>query len=532
MFNFGDYLSSKSGSLLVVETESVGPHFETGLEIALVAAEEGWNVKYIYLGNSLYPTGSGWSFYQRWLSGTTTAKGWPEFSIERVSRNRWVIKQVAKLARRRGWRFSASIPGGAPAPVDERTRLPEFSSIGNLENWQLEGKPVGKYLASSAISQSSNARFVPKDARDFINILASVYLRCRAITAAELSSGNYDAVCVFNGRFAESGGVVDAVDITDTDLLFHERGATDDRYFIRPWRPHEVRQIGADFRALWDLLSESEKAENAAKCALQLELAARDGGLGPRTFASNRAGSDATLREQYDVVFFPTSDDEFESVANLNLNGDFDNQLNAIVRLAEACDDLGLSFAVRVHPNTQNKHIADWTWWNEVLPTIIAHHRVIRSDEKVNSYDLIDGAKIVVVNGSSIGIEALWRQTPVLAVCDTVYEFAGADVIRIRGTDLRTVLKDCLLHVPDKFSVFPTVYGGLVWGDQYRHMRPGDRIPIDAKNPLLWDVEAMARRRWPRLFAILSRIQRLPRAVRTLTNRNRGLRSIAPGAPG
>lgn len=492
MFELKQFLASKSGSLLVVETESVSPHFETGLEIALTASKAGWRVHFLYLGNSLYPTGSGWTFYSKWLKGQVEKKKWPKFSLERVQRNRWLIKQAIAQAQKRRWDFRASIPKRVPNP-SFAFRVPVFHTVEDLENWEHNGRPVGKYIASSAISQSNNARFEPKQAQNYIDILGTVYQAARNITETELRLNDYDVVCVFNGRFAETGGVVDAVDQTNTVLLFHERGANDDRYFVRPWRPHEVRHIGTDFLSLWSRLTVEERAQQAGICASLLEAAAYDGGLGPRTFSSNKKFSSRGASEAYDIVFFPTSDDEFESVANLNLNGNFQNQADAIVHIARACEALDLTFAVRVHPNTENKHISDWKWWNEILPTMIPHHRVIRSDEEVNSYDLIKSARVVVVNGSSVGIEALWRGKPVLAVCDTVYEFAGADILRPGAAGLEADLVSALNYTPDKSSVLPTVFGGLVWGDQFEHLNPRLAEPFGKRRPLLWKVDEILR---------------------------------------
>lgn len=181
--DYQEFLDSNQGSVIVFETESASPHFETGLEIALRFASSGWKTRFVYLGDSLFEAGSGWESYSHWLQGRKKSFTWPEFSLRRLNRNPWLMTRAQGLASEKNWPLSMkNLPAENLRPENEQ--LPHFESLEALKNWSLDGFPVGKHLASSAVSFSENSRFNVRDSSGYLDILYSAYMRSKIIAGA------------------------------------------------------------------------------------------------------------------------------------------------------------------------------------------------------------------------------------------------------------------------------------------------------------------------------------------------------------
>lgn len=501
--DYQEFLDSNQGSVIVFETESASPHFETGLEIALRFASSGWKTRFVYLGDSLFEAGSGWESYPYWLTGRKKSFTWPDFSLRRIRRNYWLMAKAQAFASQNNWSFSTRrLPSDNLRPENEQ--LPHFESLEALKNWSQDGFPVGKYLASSAVSFSKNSRFNVRDSSGFLDVLYTAFRRSKIIADRELSDTKYDFGVLFNGRFAESGGVLASLQAAGITPIFHEKGGDPStQYFVGFCRPHDQLAMGKNFAHRWATIDGKTMSKKKASVASQLEEARRQGGLGPVTFHWNSSVSEQSVSEKYDVVYFPTSDDELDSVSDVDPGYDFPGQQQALLAISDACADLGLSFAVRVHPHTEKKHSDDHSWWNEKVPELLPRDRVVRSYEAISSYGLVDNAKVVITLGSTITLEAIWAGKPTIVLCHTLYEYAGAEVIRTRNRPLTKVIKEAIGTVPRQDSILPSLNGSKDFGEEFFFLQPFTRKAFDTQEPFLWQLDAFLRKVWRRVFAVL-----------------------------
>lgn len=111
------------------------------------------------------------------------------------------------------------------------------------------------------------------------------------------------------------------------------------------------------------------------------------------------------INEKYDIVLFTNL--EFDTAA-LGTHDVFKNDYMWITETIQfIIQNTNASVAIRQHPlQRQFKHIT--TNEESIKKLIKENDRVtfINYDEKVNSYNLIDNAKVIIVNTSTIGLEA------------------------------------------------------------------------------------------------------------------------------
>jgi len=81
------------------------------------------------------------------------------------------------------------------------------------------------------------------------------------------------------------------------------------------------------------------------------------------------------------LVYYSTSSDKMASVRGVTNDSVYADQRVAILNLADQCQELGVDFLVRVHPNTTNKSKADRDMWDIDLGSLIGVEHVTRSTD-------------------------------------------------------------------------------------------------------------------------------------------------------
>jgi hypothetical protein len=121
---------------------------------------------------------------------------------------------------------------------------------------------------------------------------------------------------------------------------------------------------------------------------------------------SSRYNSESNKRRKI-IVFFHSSEDELVTT-NLS-KSPWVSQFHAIKVLKEiVLRNNEWKLVVRVHPNLSTKSIREIRKWSSFADDISMESvEVIPYNSRVNSYDLLDQASIVVTFGSTIGVEAV-----------------------------------------------------------------------------------------------------------------------------
>lgn len=234
-----------------------------------------------------------------------------------------------------------------------------------------------------------------------------------------------DAVWILpNGRFSHQRALSLASKIYAQHTFFYEQSKLPNRYFFRPYSPHDRRSLETDFRrfSVGELMMQRGSVEELLE-----NWRNPSSGVNRfnRRFDSSSSNAELALRKRRLAVFFTSSKDEFEA-----LGGDWGffgwhDQYHAFQGLGKMLIDLGFDVAVRIHPNLATKSSDDIRLDIDGARALsnVTGGVVFGPYSPVDSYRLLEDAELVIVARSTIGLEALALGKRVIHVADALYGF-------------------------------------------------------------------------------------------------------------
>lgn len=249
-----------------------------------------------------------------------------------------------------------------------------------------------------------------------------------------------EEVIIFNGRLADSNAFKVACLEVGVKITFVELGNNPGTLFTTDFPVHDRISLNREIKRRMGQVGEKER--EAAR--LWLEDRVYGGGtneFGSRWRSSNNLPSKDGKR--YDAVFFSSSREEVWALGDDWSQAEWEHQT---VAFKSICDQTkarggGGNFAVRMHPNQLNKSITHF-----ILESSIFFRAALRNDWSVfwphdrrSSYELLFDSKLVVVSGSTIGLEAAFASIPVVTTASSSYaEVVGLPEIFSEDQTLQT----------------------------------------------------------------------------------------------
>lgn len=418
----------------MAEAWDATPHLETGLEIALRLAPSYSEIAYVQYGDIL-----------------------PACEFSSQSRISWARRifdpaynpasKGIRAARQYDSLCSLSLKfidvSDFKLPADFVLGSDSFESLDSLRRTCFYDNNIfGISLVSSLVSLTSNSAVNPSDHRTLVNDLANGFARCFHLISNLLASDGYDALVLFNGRFASVKGAVLAAAQLSKPVFFHERGCSMEKFSLKDYQPHDRIRFQEDIREHWNKANKGKAAIQIAKDFFVSKRAGKEQGW--TSFkdkmiagASSSIIADARSRTRPAIgkviCFFSSSEDEYLSTEGVFETSGFEwqSQSQACAALAKAADKNGHSLIIRNHPHLQYKAHADRAKWDNLEFMEEPHKAIlIKSNSAVDTYELIDYCDLVVVYGSTVGIEAVFWGKPVIAMSDTLYDEIGASIYK------------------------------------------------------------------------------------------------------
>jgi len=466
-----------SSRILVADAWDVTPHLESGLEIALRLAPSYSEVGYINYGNILPACECS---AQSQMGSLLKKIGFKHARAEKG------IKVAKEFASSCDLNVTFIDTSSFQFPDDYLLEPESFCSLSSLQRVSFCGSNLlGISLVSSLVSLTANSLVNPGDYKTLVSNLAIGFVRCFSLISNLLDHGGYDAIVIFNGRFASVKGAVLAATCLSKPIYFHERGCSKEKFSLKGYQPHDRTRFQADIRENW---YQSKCYPSALQTANEFFLSQRAGTpqgwisfndcMIPGASASliSQAKAKASSKAGRVICFFTSSEDEYVSTEGVFESSGFEwkSQDEACRALAKAADKYGHSLVIRNHPHLRYKSIADMSKWDN-LEFIDDQHNLtlIRSDSVVDSYELINACDLVVVYGSTVGIEAVYWKKPVIVMSDTLYDEIGASIYKpltIDGLDALIGNIDNLLV--EKNSALPYGYYISTFGISFQLYSP------------------------------------------------------------
>jgi hypothetical protein len=123
------------------------------------------------------------------------------------------------------------------------------------------------------------------------------------------------------------------------------------------------------------------------------------------------------------IVFYTSSDDEVAGLWQKNARP-FGEQVDAINKLIEYFKEQNkYKLIIRIHPNLKNKSKIEQSRWSGFEQS--ENVQIIKSDQKIDSYELMMKSSGVISYGSTIGLEAAYSKIPSAVLCHCFYDLIG-----------------------------------------------------------------------------------------------------------
>jgi hypothetical protein len=287
-----------------------------------------------------------------------------------------------------------------------------FSSVNDLKEFKYKQSDIGLAVASSLISSTRDHQFDIEKHKDEVNRGVETAIMTHERGEQILNKVKPDVVIMFNGRFLEYRPIMRLCEKKGIDFYTHERGGQIDRYIFRlNSTPHSIAFAKGDIERTW-LAAGDEKytigrnfyldRRNKVVQSWSVFTDGQKDGLLP-------AGFD---KKKKNIGFFNSSMDEYEGIPDFN-NPLYKDDNDGIEKICLSFLHLdNYHFYLRVHPNLKGLDNAQ-TKEIEKLARL-KNLTIIRAEENIDTYALMEAVDVVVTFGSTTGIEAVFWNKPSL----------------------------------------------------------------------------------------------------------------------
>lgn len=440
-------------------------HFETDLEIAQQHLDMGWKVTFLQCSGALPSCAQ--NPYHRTTSCKRCVTKFKK-GIRWLGNDRVTVREFQCLTEEQKKMVSA-------------LSASSFATLDDLKRFTVDEAEIGLAVIGSVISFLREPK---PDLRQY-QTLFTAYLQAAVMVLLsirnQLSVIGPDAFVLFNGRFTELRVALYAAKSLQIPTVVHERAGVLNHYsLLNNTSPHDIAVMkkAIDATYLESLLSEDEKKKiafewyterrsNKAQSWYSFTAKQREGLL--PDFAQN----------QLNLVVFNSSEDEIESFDDWR-NPYYTEQNEGIERIvSELGEDSRFKLFLRIHPNLMNINNSQ-TKGIARLEKSFPSLTVIPADSPMSTYGILDTCDIVLVFGSTIGIEAAYSGKPSFLMGRSFYEDLGCCVRPDSHEDLMRLLT---LFAAGERSMLPTKnvamqavvkygYFQKTWGKSYKYVRP------------------------------------------------------------
>lgn len=443
--------------ILHIETFPFSPHLETSAEIAITNSKKNKN-------------------YFCWCGYDLPWVDWKLPIIKKVIGMNYdsKIKKIEKILKK----SNIEIIKKFDISTKEKNYIHNWATKNNLKkklkNVKYKSKNLGIGVLSSLVSIHQNENFKEKE-----NIIKSALISSALVferTKKLIEKVKPDLIITFNNRFALSLPILEVAKAYNIKYYCHERGSTPNKYQIFKKSVHDVDERGDQIFQLWK--NTNSKLRNKlgkkyfnlpfTKSKINFNLA------GTRKNLSLNQNQSIELDEnKKKIVFFCSSNYEFHAISsdfnNNQLNKIWSNQIKAIRSVIKVLKKISnYEFILRVHPSLTELQDEKDTWAKFKKNKKI---KIIDAESKINSFDLLKKADIVISYGSSLAVHAVYHGKTSISL--RKHDFSKSGLILHPKNEkelLNFLIKKNKRH--DKKKCYP--YGNYLtnFGIKYKHFKP------------------------------------------------------------
>ena len=362
---------------------------------------------------------------------------------------RWLGKNRATLKR------MYNVSSEQRKFIDKLITQP-FNCWEDLRAIQIDGDDVGEATFSELVShlRETHPDFNKKNI-DFAKMLLENALIVHFSLLSHLLEEKPNKLILFNGRIsayrpALRVGVSLCIDTKVYEVLgiFGKYALTNMTY------PHNPINLGKEILQTYEqsTLTKEERAKITSEWYHNREKGtASDQFLFTQKQVKGYGMSNLKQESNLKVGTFVSSEDELLAIAEYK-SPFYKDQNNAIGRIADDLKHENISLIVRAHPYLMGLNNAQTKGLREVCFSK-SNIKYIPPESKVSTYELIDACDVVLVFGSTVGIEAVHKGKPTILMGQAIYKGFGGTIEPDSHKELIKILKESaeLGHVPEQY---------------------------------------------------------------------------------
>jgi len=294
-----------------------------------------------------------------------------------------------------------------PLPMTKQ-ELSASAAVNDMLEQALESELL-TYFRLDHIPSTREARELTKRLR------AAMHATYESLTE-RWHSARPDAVYIPNGRTSRQKAARLAAEELSIPIKLYENGrALPQSYYLGNTQPHD--RVASQQELLDGFpLPQGKALAEVADTWLSHRMD-REKGTNLFSQSWSAKGSDQRTEPAGKLaVFFASSFDEFVAFGPMWSIDHWDSQFDAFDRMMTILEEQGVSLVMRLHPNLGSKSRQYFLRETKEVLALQKRHPTLRiywHNDPINSYDLVEQADYVIVERSTIGLEASLMGKPV-----------------------------------------------------------------------------------------------------------------------
>ena len=442
-------------TILFVESFNCSPHIETAFELAKNHLINGDIVHFYFVGHAL-------EYSEKWSLSVKKKDVFFNSELpENIAAKKLMIhknfhfKNISKFENKRKW------------------SIPKIHTYEDLIEYRYNEINIGLGIASSIVSKylQTKLNFESIIIQNDINNGLTSAMILRDFAEELFLNLKPKKIYIFNGRFCNTRPLYELALIHNVQFQTHERGSSMNKYELYNTLPHDYSKFQENIKI--NAFNHKDRYEVFQENAKLFFHSRRFGK--PKdwiSFTSNqKAGKLPTTDKTKKIItYFQSSDDEYIALGELFKWKVFDNQIDAFNKLSKILQKFcNIQLILRIHPNMKNCPYDLEIWSNIELPRNSIY---VGPEDEVDSYALLEVSDLVIVSGSTVGIESVFWGKPTISLGPSLYSELNAVFI----PESLEHLEWALLNI-DKLEIGvegAIMYGAYMneFGIDYKYYKP------------------------------------------------------------
>ena len=265
-----------------------------------------------------------------------------------------------------------------------------------------------------------------------------------------------------------------------------------ERYTLKPYKTHNRNAIIKEINKTWNDCNNHDEATKIAKTFFKTKISGRGTDWFPFSLGIQESKENLITKRFHNYIstdrnkiisYFTSSEDEFESLGDIWLDKRFKlSQKETIKELSRIAIKNNILLIIRVHPNFHNSSKESKKIWSNIFNDLPKKNTlIIKEKDEFSSYKVIKNSDIVIVYGSTIGIEATFLEKPLIITGSSFYFGTKAKIYPVFTLkDLEKNIDNLLLSFDNnqenqrfiRESSYPYGYWAYTHGFKYKYFSP------------------------------------------------------------